>query len=292
MLLGERSLTLVEPTRTAAPANPARLQMLKSRLVAKAVVVRVLERGLGHPTMVELRCMALDVAEFLSRCKRDRPPLYRLIPTAARWAARPAKPATAIGPVMPGLLKPGQSLEQLVQAQALALLTNLLDRWGGVDGVLPAGGVGSPVRSTSCCCCCISCCSHRCMLRLMPCPPAPLAPACLHPAPPRSHANRAAALSEAPGLMRVCGALLEAGAGGSAASRDLYEGAFTVLTSYIQHPQHGGALADQLAGHACALVMRNAGAGAEDGLQPGRSQSVYRWVGTWVRAARTGAAHV
>lgn len=114
---------------TAPPASA--LQELKSRLVAEPVVIRVLEQSLGHPTMVELRLLALDVAEFLSRVKCDRQPLYRLIPTAARWAANPAKPARAVGPVMPGVLRPGQSMEQAMQTGALSLLTNLLDRWAG-----------------------------------------------------------------------------------------------------------------------------------------------------------------
>lgn len=103
-------------------------QALKSRLVAEPIVIRVLEQSLGHPTMVDLRLLALDVAEFLSRCKCGRPPLYRLIPTAARWAVNPAKPARTIGPVLPGLLQPGQSMAQAIQSLSLSVLTSLLDR--------------------------------------------------------------------------------------------------------------------------------------------------------------------
>ncbi|PRW59286.1 MYND finger domain-containing isoform B [Chlorella sorokiniana] len=191
---------------------------LKSRLVAEPVVVRVLEQSLGHPTMVELRLMALDVAEFLSRSKCDRQPLYRLVPTATRWAASPAKPARAVGPVMPGLLRPGQTLEQAVQTDALSLLTNLLD----------------------------------------------------------SHPNRDTALREAPSLLRVCTSLVEAGPGSSHAARERYENAFSVLASFIQHPQHGTAMIELLADHACVLVMRDPGPTDSDGLQPGSSQSVYR----------------
>jgi len=133
---------------TLFPPPPCTPQELKSWLVAEPVVVRVLEQSLGHPTMVELRLMALDVAEFLSRAKCDRPPLQRLIPTAARWAANPAKPARAVGPIMTQLLRPGQSMEQAIQTTALSLLTNLLDRWAA--GRAATLGVGCPMLPGAC----------------------------------------------------------------------------------------------------------------------------------------------
>lgn len=101
-----------------------------------------------------------------------------------------------------------------------------------------------------------------------------------HPTCPCSHGNRDTALREAPTLLRVCQSLVEAGPGSCEASRTLYECAFTVLASFIQHPQHGSALAALLVDHACTLVMRQEGPTTSDGLQPGSSQSVYRWAGS------------
>lgn len=101
-----------------------------------------------------------------------------------------------------------------------------------------------------------------------------------HPTCPCSHGNRDTALREAPTLLRVCQSLVEAGPGSCEASRIHYECAFTVLASFIQHPQHGSALAALLVDHACTLVMRQEGPTTSDGLQPGSSQSVYRWAGS------------
>lgn len=83
-------------------------------------------------------------------------------------------------------------------------------------------------------------------------------------------------MAEAPTLLRACTALLEAGPGTTAAARDLYENAFTVLSSFIQHPQHQAAMAELLADHACTLVMRDAGPSNAPYLEMGSSQSVYR----------------
>ena len=118
-------------------------------------------------------------------------------------------------------------------------------------------------------------CCRRSFLRrsLLPAPARPC----------RSNPHRDTALREAPTLLRKCTALLEAGPGpGSGyAPRELYENAFTVMTSYIQHPQHGKAMAESLVDDACKLVMRDVGppSSYSTGLHHGSSQSVYRWGG-------------